>query len=80
MDNKGGGSPELPADVAKNRRIVLIFLVIINAVMAIVIPLTFFLGSWYPRLGLALLVLLILWDWSGFRIVRKLNRGDTSFP
>ena len=64
---------------AKNMRAVLIFLGALNLIMAIVIPLLFLSGSWYPRLGIVLLVLLGLWDFSGFRMVRKLSRGDTTF-
>ena len=64
---------------AKNMRAVLIFLGVLNLLMAIIIPLLFLSGSWYPRLGIVLLALLGLWDFSGFRVVRKLGKGDTSF-
>ena len=64
---------------AKNIRAVLIFLGVLNAIMAIVIPVMILQGGVYPRVGLVLLVLLALWDYSGFRMVRKLSKGDTSF-
>ena len=70
---------DFKAATAKNIRAVLIFLGILNAVMAIVIPVFILKGGGYHHVGLVLLVLLALWDYRGFRMVRTLSKGDTSF-
>ena len=77
MTSKNATDQPNPERLAKNIRILLIFLGVLNVVMLTVIAVLVLGGS--PQFGLGIAVLLGLWDWNGFRIVRRLRRGDTSF-
>ena len=72
-------NPDIPEDLAKNVRIMKMFLLGLNIVVLILIPLTYFLKIWAPMLSLTLALLLFFWDWSGYRIIQKMSKGDTSF-
>lgn len=70
------GNPELTPEAAKNLRIVRGFLMGLNVVTIVAVALSFGLKFYWPHLGGTLILLLFFWNWSGYRILQKLKRGE----
>ena len=71
------GNPDLTPAAAKNLRIVQRFLMGLNVITIAVASLSFALKVYSPHLGLTLIILLFFWNLSGYRIIKKLKRGET---